>query len=329
MQNSRSSISKIGIRGAFLGMVEFSISHSATRCPAFPKNRPHPLRAQSISAMMPGPDSRGLTGVRPCDGTYGVLNAARDVMSRDLRYIPEQRVVLIVGNYGSGKTEVAVNLAIQLRQTQSVAIADLDIVNPYFRCREARKEMESHGVRVINPDGEFQAADLPIILPELRGALIKGEDTLIFDVGGDDVGARVLSSLADIFDEVPYAMLQVLNAKRPFTEDVPGCLRIQKEIEAASRLNVTGLISNTHLQDETTVETIQDGLRLAEAVENSAGQPIAFVTVNENLRAEFDPAEANCPILWIERRMLPPWKLRRMADRAMNVLGRDPDRKRP
>lgn len=247
-------------------------------------------------------------------------------MSRELDYRPRHRVVLIVGNYGSGKTEVAVNLAINLKRQGSVAIADLDIVNPYFRCREARKEMEGYGVRVINPDGEFQAADLPIILPELRGALQKGEDTLIFDVGGDDVGARVLSSLADVFEQIPYDMLQVLNAKRPFTEDVAGCLKIQREIEAASRLSVTGLISNTHLQDETTVETIRDGIRLARAVENSAGRPLAFVTVNDNLRSQFDPVEAGCPLLWIERRMLPPWKLRRMADRAMNVLGRDPGR---
>ena len=99
-------------------------------------------------------------------------------MGAALEYVPEERVVLIVGNYGSGKTEVAVNLAIQLCQRQSVSIADLDIVNPYFRCREARAEMEGRGIRVINPQGDYHAADLPIILPEVRGEVLGGTGVL-------------------------------------------------------------------------------------------------------------------------------------------------------
>ena len=245
-------------------------------------------------------------------------------MTDSLTYTPQERIVLIVGNYGSGKTEVAVNLAIQLCRHRAVSIADLDIVNPYFRCRAARGEMESQGVHVINPDGDYQSADLPIILPELRGQLIQGAGTLIFDVGGDDVGARVLSSLADVFADKPYTMLQVLNAKRPFTETVEGCLRIKTEIETASRLRIAGLISNTHLLEDTDVPTVLEGLRLARAVEQASGLPVAFVTAEESLRNEFDGRQAGCPVLWIKRRMLPPWKLKRMTDRAQRVLGRDP-----
>ena len=244
-------------------------------------------------------------------------------MGKNLDYVPEQRVVLIVGNYGSGKTEVAVNLAIRLREQQSVSIADLDIVNPYFRCREARGEMESLGIRVINPEGEYQAADLPIILPEIRGVVQDGAGTLILDVGGDDAGARVLGSLADVFTDTPYAMLQVLNAKRPFTETAAGCLKIRSEIEAASRLRITGLVSNTHLLEDTDPATVLEGLRLAREVGKAAKLPVAFVTVNESLRGEFDAEKADCPILWIRRRMLPPWKLKSMTDRAERVLGRD------
>lgn len=257
-------------------------------------------------------------------------------MGEDLGYSPEQRVVLIVGNYGSGKTEVAVNLAIQLSGRQDVCIVDLDIVNPYFRCREAREEMQQHGIRVVNPEGEFHSADLPIILPEVRGAVSGGQETLICDVGGDDVGARVLSSLADAFADQPYTMLQVLNARRPFTETVEGCLKIGREIEAASRLRITGLVSNTHLLEETDLSTIVDGLRQARDVGKAAGLPVVFVTANEELRDDrdaigasgirdvFDKETAGCPVLWIKRRMLPPWKLRSMTDRAQRVLGRDP-----
>jgi hypothetical protein len=244
-------------------------------------------------------------------------------MGRNLDYVPEQRVVLIVGNYGSGKTEVAVNLAIRLREQQSVSIADLDIVNPYFRCREARGEMSSLGIRVVNPEGDYQAADLPIILPEIRGLVRDGKETLILDVGGDDAGARVLGSLADVFEDNPYVMLQVLNARRPFTETVAGCLTIGSEIEAASRLRITGLVSNTHLLEDTDTATVLEGLRLARAVGQAAKLPVSFVTVNESLRDEFDATEAGCPVLWIRRRMLPPWKLKRMTDRAERVLRRD------
>lgn len=244
-------------------------------------------------------------------------------MGSNLDYVPQQRVVLIVGNYGSGKTEVAVNLAIRLRRQQPVSIADLDIVNPYFRCREARGEMESLDIRVINPEGDYVAADLPIILPEIRGVIQRGEGTLILDVGGDDVGARVLGSLADVFADRPYEMLQVLNAKRPFTETVEGCVKIKVEIEASSRLRVTGLVSNTHLLEDTDPATVLEGLRLAREVSQTAELPVAFVTVNESLRDEFDAQAAGCPVLWIRRRMLPPWKLRSMTDRAERVLGRD------
>jgi len=244
-------------------------------------------------------------------------------MGSNLEYLPEHRIVLIVGNYGSGKTEVAVNLAIQLSERQNVAIADLDVVNPYFRCREARTEMENFGIRVINPDGGYEAADLPIILPEARGAVLGGDGALILDVGGDDVGARVLSSLADVFSDKSYTMLQVLNARRPFTDTVEGCLKIKSEIEAASRLRVTGLVSNTHLLEETDAQTVLEGLRLARDVGKAAALPVSFMTACEDLRGEFSAEAAGCPILWIRRRMLPPWKLKSMTDRAGRRLGID------
>jgi hypothetical protein len=247
-------------------------------------------------------------------------------MGKNLDTLTDDRLVLIVGNYGSGKTEVAVNLAINLSEGRDVSVADLDIVNPYFRCREARQEMERFGIRVINPEGEFQAADLPIILPEIRGTILDGTTTLIGDVGGDDVGARVLSSLADVLTNRACTMLQVLNARRPFTDTVEGCLKIRSEIEAASRLRVTGLVSNTHLMEETDAQTVLDGLELARQVGQAADLPVAFVTANEDLRGKLDTDRADCPVLWIRRRMLPPWKLKSMTDRAERVLGRDPAR---
>ncbi len=246
-------------------------------------------------------------------------------MKRKFDYSPEERVVLVVGNYGSGKTEVSVNLAIRLSEHQSVSVADLDIVNPYFRCREARDEMEKHGIRVINPAGDYHSADLPIILPEIRGAVQSGDGFVILDVGGDDVGARVLSSLADVFGDCDYVMLQVVNARRPFTDSVEGCRRIRHEIEAASRLRVTGLVSNTHLLDETSVDLIREGYELAFAVGKDGGLPVAFVTADESIGPEVEEAVGSCPVLRIKRRMLPPWKLKSKTDKAERVLFRRPE----
>ena len=108
-------------------------------------------------------------------------------------------ILIIVGGYGSGKSEVAVNLSRQLVNAGSapVAIADLDIVNPYFRSREASEQLTSLGIRTINPAGGQKYADLPIILPEIKGAIEQRQGVLVLDVGGDDVGARVLSSLSE------------------------------------------------------------------------------------------------------------------------------------
>jgi hypothetical protein len=238
-------------------------------------------------------------------------------------YRPENRLNFIVGNFGSGKTEVAVNLALQLAEAHPVQIVDLDIVNPYFRCREARAEMESAGIRVVYPQGEFHSADLPIILPEVKGALSSTEGYVIFDVGGDDMGARVLSSLADALEDGDYAMLQVINTRRPFTGTVEGCIRIKEEIEAASRLRITGIIANTHLMDETEPSTILEGVVMARKVADDAGLTLEFATVNTELYAAVEKAGTPCPLLAIDRRMLPPWRLRSMTDRAGRILKKE------
>ena len=216
---------------------------------------------------------------------------------------------MLVGAYGSGKTEVAVNLAIQwARAGLRVNLADVDLVNPYFRSREQQRLMESHGVNVVIPPGKLAGADLPIVLPEVIGLLQPAPDTIsLLDVGGDDVGARVLSSFRPALREGAYQLWQVVNGSRPFTSDVAGCHQIRGELEAASRLRVTGLVGNTHLIDETELETVLGGWRLVAEVARQSDLPVRAVGVAGELALDPALTEVAAPVLRLERRMLPPW----------------------
>jgi len=222
---------------------------------------------------------------------------------------PDERLVMIAGNFGSGKTEVSVNLALHLSATgHRVQIADLDLVNPYFRCREAADLMASHDIRVVVPPGAQVWADLPIILPEIRGMLHPPDGTItLFDVGGDDVGARALSAFRPAMGDAPYELWQVVNSKRPFTSTVEGCLTMRHALEAASRFTVTGLVANSHLIDETTPEAVLEGWRLAREVSRETGLPVRAVAVMGSMADAAALDEIDAPILRLERYMLPPW----------------------
>jgi len=227
----------------------------------------------------------------------------------NFKAITRNKLIMIVGNYGSGKTEVSVNMAIAAAGTGlNVSIADMDIVNPYFRCREVQALMRNHGIRVVIPSGEMNSADTPIILPETRGMLDPQEGFVnIFDVGGDPVGARILAGFRNHLIDSRYELWQVINSRRPFTDTLEGCLKMRSDIEFASRLKVTGIIANSHLVLETTPDVILEGYRLALAVSSASGIPLVFVTVMNTLFDETLLSEIKAPVFKMTRRMLPPW----------------------
>ena len=222
----------------------------------------------------------------------------------------ESRVTLLVGHFGSGKTEIALNGALDLAAGgERVTLADLDVVKPYFRSRSARAILADAGVELLAPGGEQVHADLPIIVPQIRSVLRESDAKVIVDVGGDRSGARVLGSVADVMPSDVTDCLVVVNFSRPSTPDVDGAVAMVREIESVSRTRVTGLISNTHLMSETTTDIVCDGAARCAEAGRRLGVPVVAVTVQEHIAAQLDPTVVGCPLLILRRIVLPPHEL--------------------
>lgn len=218
-------------------------------------------------------------------------------------------IIVIVGNYGSGKTEISVNLAAnQKRAGKEVKIGDLDLVNPYFRTREAISTLSQLGIETVVPPAQYLQADLPILTPAIKGMICDSNQLVILDVGGSDAGARVLSTLADAFYNRNIRVLQVINPFRPFTNSSAGCQSIKQEIEKASRLKIDGLIGNANLIDETMESNIYEGYDFLCKISKKFGLPLEFITISVDLLTQIDLHYFKCGILPIERQLVPPWK---------------------
>lgn len=219
-----------------------------------------------------------------------------------------RRVTVFVGHFGSGKTEIALNHALDLgRAGKPVTLADLDVVKPYFRTRSAKAILEDAGIELLAPKGANIHADLPIIVPQIRSQLRDARRKLIMDVGGDDVGARVLGSLSDVIPIEDTDCNLVLNFRRPSTPDPESAAAMIREIEAVGRVPVTGLISNTHLMNETSVQVVLEGHRMALETARSVGIPLVAVTVEAELAGLFEGQSLGCPVVALRRIVVPPF----------------------
>jgi hypothetical protein len=230
-----------------------------------------------------------------------------------IRYpVIDKTLIVIVGGFGSGKTEVSVNLAKYFAASGQgpVTLIDLDLVNPYFRTREVASEMAMSGINVIVPPGDQSHADLPILLPEIKGVIRHHLGKLIIDAGGDTQGTRALGSLADEFTANEYEMLMVLNSRRPQTADVAGCLKTMHRIETAAKLKFTGLIANSHMIDETDITVLDEGYQLACEVSRRADLRLVFVSAKAEVLDLMDTSIFECPVLPLTRIMLKPWERR-------------------
>ena len=218
-------------------------------------------------------------------------------------------IIVVVGNYGSGKTEVSINLAVhRKRDGIDVCIADLDLVNPYFRTRQAQSSLSKIGIEVVLPPDQYLQADLPILSPQVAGMIRQPRQLTLLDAGGDDVGATVLAALEDELKQKSLRVLQVVNPLRPFTETIDGCLKVRAEIEKASKLAVDGIIGNANLIDDTALDDIYAGYDFVKGLSEQSGLPLEFITVSKDLLASIDIRRISCPVLPIERQLVPPWQ---------------------
>ena len=198
---------------------------------------------------------------------------------------PLKRLTILCGHYGSGKTNVAVNIAAELKKTRdTVTVADLDIVNPYFRTKDSESFFSEQGIRLICSTYANSNVDIPALPQEMYAITDDRSMTAVLDIGGDDRGALVLGRLAPkILAEGDYEMLMVINCYRPLTRDAESTLEVMREIEFACKIPFTGLVNNSNLGRDTTPEDILASLPYAKSVSEASGLPVVMTAFDESL----------------------------------------------
>ena len=199
------------------------------------------------------------------------------------------RLVVYAGHYGSGKTTLAIQTALDLRaRGKRVLLADLDIVNPYFRTHDHRARLEAAGVRLIVSAYAGTNAELPGFPPEAAAAFDDAEACAVFDVGGDDRGALALGRYAARLNAEAPAVLMVVNAYRPLTARPEQVAEIRQEIERASRVRFTGLVNNSNLGAGTTARDVLDTCRYIQRAGEATGLPLAFTAAKAGVAEGLD-----------------------------------------
>ena len=208
----------------------------------------------------------------------------------DGRNLTHKRVTVFAGHYGSGKTNIAVNYALKISKTEkSVSIADLDIVNPYFRTKDSAKMLEKSGIRLISSEYANTNVDTPALPAEIYSVFSDKSVHAVLDVGGDDRGALALGRYVPLMvEENDYEFLFVINKYRFLTADAASTVEVMREIEAAAGLKFTGMVNNSNIGEETTVQDILDSLEYANEVSKITNLEIKMTTVKKELFKELE-----------------------------------------
>ena len=218
----------------------------------------------------------------------------------------QKKYLVITGNYGSGKTEISLNLALNASENKKTTIVDLDIVNPYFRTAEKSEFLEHAGIRVLMPTFAMTTVDIPALPPEIQSVFETPSDHVIFDVGGDDTGAAALGRYNPSFVKNKDNLITafVINCMRPLTMCSSDIVDLGMRIEKRSRMNIDMIINNTNLGSQTTPEMIEKGEEIV--LDCAEKMNIGFVYTT----GEMDivrKCRLQTPIMPIKRYMIPEW----------------------
>lgn len=203
------------------------------------------------------------------------------------QHIP-RRVTLFCGHYGSGKTNLAVNYAFWMKaQGLPVSIADLDVVNPYFRTGDSAGQLQEAGIEIVTLPFANSNVDLPALPSQIYGLVQRQDKYAVLDVGGDDRGAYALGRFVPyILEENNFDMFFVANFFRPLTRNAEQALEIMREIEGACGIPFTGIINNSNLGRETTAQDVEGTIPICNALSRLSGLPVVFTSVDSTLRLD-------------------------------------------
>ena len=209
-----------------------------------------------------------------------------------------KRLNIFIGAYGSGKSEISVNCAVGIKNRNpeaKVLLADLDIVNPFYRSADAARKLDDLDIRVISPSYANSNVDVPALPGEVYSIFDDESYVGVFDIGGEDMGANVLGSMHSRLLGIDYNLFMVINTLRPFTSDEDSIIEMAKDLEAAAKLPITGFINNTNLLEETTFEDIVRGNEIIHNVSEKVGVPLVATSVLDGLFDDNTLATLNKP----------------------------------
>ena len=202
-----------------------------------------------------------------------------------------KKMIVLIGNYGSGKTELALNFAVQAAaRGERTELLDLDMVNTYFRLTEPGRLTRMKEIRVVSPNFTNSGIETLSLPAEVQSAFAMDWDTVVFDVGGDAAGSTALGRYHEDFmqlDEGCLEVLNVINIRRPLSGTVERIIRLQEEMQVHSRLNITGLINNTNLAQGTTEKELRDGYEMIRQVSELTGIPVSYTAGKQKFLNSF------------------------------------------
>ena len=193
-----------------------------------------------------------------------------------INYLSEKKIIIICGHYGSGKTNIAVNLAIKLKEQTGLVytLVDLDMVNPYFRSADNIEDLKNHGIDFIGPEFANTNIDISVFPSEILSVFASKDKRAVIDVGGDGNGAVVLGALADKINRENYEMIYVINKYRNLTKNTEAVVNLAGLIEYKSKLKITSVINNSNIGSLTTKREIFDSIEYAREISDLLGAPL-------------------------------------------------------